>query len=191
MTVEPTSHSRVKLSVDDFDLLALNGGLAGLERSELLDGDVYPMSPQYTRHGRVKARFYNAVLAWQQANRPDLEVFSEVSVAMPPHDEPMPDVILCDIPRGDKGIVVETVHLLVEVAGDSSARDLGYKAALYARQGVPEYWVADLAKGVVHCFNAQGAEGYAEERKVAFGRRVEAVTLAGLAVETEEENEVN
>lgn len=170
--------------MEDFDLLALHGGLAGLQRSELLDGDIYPTSPQYTRHARIKARFYNAVFLWQQANRPDLEVLSEVSVAMPPHDEPMPDVVLCDVPLGDKGVAVETVHLLIEIADAASAGDLGYKKALYARQGVPEYWVADLVKGLVHCFGSPGTEGYADERKVAFGERVEAATLAGLTVET-------
>ena len=184
MTVELAKHSKVKLRVDDFDLLALNGGLSGLERTELLDGDIYQMSPQYARHGMVKARFYNAVLDWQRAKRPELLVLSEVSVAMPPNDEPIPDVILCDMPQGSKGIPVKTVHLLIEIADDSRKRDLGYKKALYAAQGVPEYWVVDLVDGKVHRFSSPQAEGYADLCEVTFGERIEAVTLAGLVVET-------
>ena len=103
---------------------------------------------------------------------------------MPPHDEPIPDVILCDRPTGTKGIAVATVHLLIEIADDSRARDLGYKKALYARQGVPEYWVADLAEGKVWCFASPGADGYGDERVLAFGERVEVVTIVGLRVET-------
>ena len=95
MTAQPAPSSKVKLRVEDFDLLARNGGLAGLERSELLDGDIYEMSPQYSRHGNAKAFFYDALRDWQRVHRPDLAVRSEISVAMPPHDEPMPDVILC------------------------------------------------------------------------------------------------
>jgi Uma2 family endonuclease len=184
MSIELATHSKVKLTVDDFDLLALNGGLSGLERTELLDGDIYQMSPQYTRHGIVKARFYNAVLDWQRANRPELLVLSEVSVAMPPHDEPIPDVILCDMPLGSKGIAVETVHLLIEVADDSRKRDLGYKKALYAQQGVPEYWVVDLVDGKVRQFSSPLPDGYADVCEVVFGGRIEAVTLAGLMAET-------
>jgi Uma2 family endonuclease len=105
-------------------------------------------------------------------------------VAMPPHDEPMPDVILCTVPRGDKGLAVETVHLLIEIADDSRTRDLGYKQSLYARQGVPEYWVVDLADGLVHCFCAPDAGAYGEHRTSIFGMQFEAATVAGLVVET-------
>ena len=164
MTVELASHPKVKLRVDDFDLLALNGGLDGLERTELLDGDIYLMSPQYNRHSHAKSLFYDALLDWTREHRPEWSVRSETSVAMPPHDEPLPDVILCDRPTGTKGIAVATVHLLIEIADDSRARDLGYKKALYARQGVPEYWVADLAEGKVWRFSSPGGEGYGDER---------------------------
>ena len=184
MTVELASRPKVKLRVDDFDLLALSGALSDLERTELLDGDIYQMNSQYTRHGMVKAHFHEALLDWKRANRPDLVVLSEVSVAMPPHDEPIPDVILCDRPTGTKGIQVATVHLLIEIADDSRSRDLGYKKALYAGQGVPEYWVADLAKSKVWRFSSPSAEGYGDETVAAFGERVEAATIIGLAVET-------
>lgn len=184
MTVELATHPKVKLRVDDFDLLALNGGLAGLERTELLDGDIYLMSPQYNRHSFAKSLFWEALVDWKRVNRPEWEVRSETSVTMPPNDEPIPDVILCERQVGDRGIPVETVHLLIEIADDSRARDLGYKKALYARQGVPEYWVADLAEGQVWLFSSPGADGYGAELVVAFGERVVAATIAGLAVET-------
>jgi Uma2 family endonuclease len=184
MTVELASHPKVKLRVDDFDLLALSGALADLERTELLDGDIYLMNSQYTRHGSAKAHFYDALLDWKRAHRPDLALFSEVSVAMPPHDEPMPDVILCDRPVGKKGIPVEAVHLLIEVADDSRPRDLGYKKALYARQGVPEYWVVDLDTRTVWRFSGADERGYRSEDSVAFGGVVEAATLEGLRVDT-------
>ncbi len=184
MTVELTTHPKVKLTVDDFDLLALNGGLAGLERTELLDGDIYQMSPQYNPHSNAKSLFYEALLDWKRIHRPDWAVRTETSVAMPPNDEPMPDVILCDAPRGSKGIAVGTVHLLIEIADDSRKRDLGYKKSLYARQGVPEYWVVDLVKSKVFRFASPRAEGWGDEAEVTFGERIEAVTIAGLGVET-------
>ena len=184
MTVELASRPKVKLRVDDFDILALGGALVDLGRTELLDGDIYAMNSQYTRHAMVKAHFYNALFLWTLSDRPDLTVLSEVSVAMPPHDEPIPDVVLCDRPTGTKGIPVETVHLLIEIADDSRARDLGYKKDLYARQGVPEYWVADLAKSEAWCFWSPGSDGYGAERSMKFGELVESTTIDGLGVET-------
>jgi len=49
-------------------------------------------------------------------------------------------------PRGDE------LLLVVEVADTSAAFDLSGKAILYARAGVPEYWVVDLVRRmlVVH-----------------------------------------
>ena len=44
MTVKLASRSKVKLRVDDFDLLALSGGLADLGRTELLDGRGVPVT---------------------------------------------------------------------------------------------------------------------------------------------------
>ena len=184
MTVELATHPKVKLRVEDFDLLAMNGGLEGLERTELLDGDIYLMSPQYLPHGTAKALFYEALLDWKRVHRPELSLLSEVSVAMPPNDEPMPDVILCDTPQGDKGIPVQTVHLLIEIADASRQCDMGYKKHLYARQGVPEYWVVDIDKRKVWRFFAPGAGGYGAETEVSFGETLHAATLEGLAVET-------
>lgn len=184
MTVELASRPKVKLRVEDFDLLALSGGLADLGRTELLDGDIYQMNAQYTRHAMVKLHFHEVLLFWRRSFRPNWVALSEASVAMPPHDEPIPDIILCDRPSGTMGIDVSTVHLLIEIADDSRARDLGYKKALYARQGVPEYWVADLAKNKIHCFASPSAEGYKAQRLIGFGDPVEAVTLNGLAVDT-------
>ena len=184
MTIADKSSPKVKLRVEDFDLLAEAGGLAGLERTELLDGDIYEMSPQYSRHGNAKALFYEALLDWKRAHRPDLAVRSEVSVATPPHDEPLPDVILCLPPTGPKAIPVETVFLLIEIADGTIEYDLGYKADLYARQKVPEYWVVDLRGNLVHQMWSPGPDGYGRQRESALGARVSAATLEGLAVET-------
>jgi Uma2 family endonuclease len=178
--------AKIKLSVDQFDLLAMGGGLAGLGRSELIDGDIYLMAPQYRRHAYVKARFHEALLDWTRANRPDLTVFTEASVAMPPNDEPMPDLILTDAPRGPKAIPVDSVALLIEIAESSDDYDLGYKAALYSQQGVPEYWVVDLRERRVVRHHGATPDGYADIVPVAFGTPVVAATLPTLQVATDD-----
>lgn len=184
MTVELATHPKVKLRVEDFDLLAMNGGLEGLERTELLDGDIYLMSPQYSPHSDAKSLIYEALLDWKRLYRPELAVRTESSVAMPPNDEPMPDLILCDWERREKGIPVEAVLLLVEIADASRARDMGYKKDLYARQGVPEYWVVDIDKRKVWRFSSPNADGYGAEAEVPFGELLHAATLEWLVVET-------
>ena len=58
------------------------------------------------------------------------------------------------------------------------------KASRYAAGGVPEYWVADADRGVVHRAWASGPDGYARCDQVAFGDRLESATVAGLAIVT-------
>jgi Uma2 family endonuclease len=50
--------------------------------------------------------------------------------------------------------------LVIEVSHSSLHKDLGIKADLYAKAGVPEYWVIDVARGVVHRHVQPSPEGY-------------------------------
>ena len=74
---------------------------------------------------------------------------------------------------------------VIEVADATLRNDLGRKRRIYAREGVPEYWVVDVKKGVIHQMWAPEGDTYAERREVAFGERIEAVAVAGLVIETD------
>lgn len=186
MTIALAPRPKVKLRVEDFDLLAESGGLAGLERTELLDGDIYLMSPQYRQHAFAKSVFYDAIRDWTVANTAELRTLMEVSVAMPPNDEPIPDIVLTSEWKGRLGVPVASVALLVEIADSSLRDDLDYKGPLYALQGVPEYWVVDLAGRKVFRHAEPGSDGYDRIDEIEFGQTVEAVTLDALAVNTDE-----
>jgi Uma2 family endonuclease len=186
MTIALAPRPKVKLRVEDFDLLAESGGLAGLERTELLDGDIYLMSPQYREHAFAKSVFYDAIRDWASANVPHLRTLMEVSVAMPPNDEPIPDIVLTSEWKGRLGVPVASVSLLVEIADDSRSRDLGHKAVLYARQRVPEYWAVDLKKQETVRHAQPRADGYGKIDRVRFGEPVASVTLDKLSVDTAE-----
>jgi Uma2 family endonuclease len=111
------------------------------ERVELLGGVIVEMSPRDPRHDfaieRLNARLVE--LARGRASvRPQLSfVASDDSV-------PEPDLAL--VPVADYDLAHPTSALLViEVANASLRKDRSIKAEIYARAGVPEYWVVDLA----------------------------------------------
>jgi hypothetical protein len=54
----------------------------------------------------------------------------------------------------------EDVLLVVEVADTTLDFDLGPKARLYARSGIPELWVVDLERQAVHVCREPSGEGY-------------------------------
>ena len=165
---------KVKLTIDDF--LALDG----YAKSELIEGDVYCTNAQHTRHGRVKSRLFLALAS--ALNTEGLEAFVETSVAIPPHSVPEPDLLVTSQPEGDGLMPLAAVRLAIEVADATLKIDLGRKAMLYARAGIPEYWVVDVAGGNVHQLWSPGDAGYAERRTVPLGSTIEAATIPGLIV---------
>jgi hypothetical protein len=60
------------------------------------------------------------------------------------------------------------------------------KADLYARVGVPEYWVIDLteSRALLHANPSPDGSGYDVQLNVLFGQPLHAATIEGLTVET-------
>lgn len=174
----------IKIRVRDYARLAEAGAFDEIGRTELVNGTVYAMSPQYRTHGYARDQFAYRIRRILEAMESPLHVATEQSVDVAKYNEPLPDIILTTAPRGDGAIPVASVALLVEVSVSTRAFDLGDKAAAYAAAGVPEYWVVDVRAGTIHQLWSPGADGYGERREVAFGASIEAVTIAGLAVET-------
>jgi Uma2 family endonuclease len=77
------------------------------------------------------------------------------------------------------------VGLLVEVANTSLQRDLADKAGVYARAGIPAYWVIDVANGAVEVFTRPSgppaAPAYASHQTIRPPAAVP-LTLDGTAV---------
>jgi Uma2 family endonuclease len=71
-------------------------------------------------------------------------------LALDDESEPEPDVAIiagepCDYVRAHPS----TAALVVEVADSSSRLDRRLKSGLYARAGLPEYWIVNLVESVV------------------------------------------
>lgn len=175
---------RVKLRVKDYATLDQSGAFAPYIATELIDGMVYAMSPQYRPHGFVKDELAYRIRRALEAKDSSLHVATEQSVEMAPYSEPQPDIIVTSQPRGAGAIPANSIALLVEVSVTTLEFDMIDKAALYAAAQIPEYWVVGVDGRVIHQMWGPQGESYAERREVPFGERVEAATIMGLAIET-------
>lgn len=70
---------------------------------------------------------------------------------------------------GDGWLKPDEVRLVVEIAEGTFDRDFGLKQRLYAGAGVPNYWVVDLMRSVVHVFDRPSEDGYLGIDLVRFG----------------------
>ena len=173
----------VKLRIEDYLLLDRSGAFDGYAKTELIEGQIFYMNAQHRPHARLKSQLFIAISAALKLAGLPLEAMVEASISIPDHGVPEPDIVLTSEPDGEGLIPLASVALVIEVADTTLGTDVGRKASLYATAGIPEYWVADVEAKVIHQMWAPEGEAYAQRREVAFGERVEAVTVAGLVVE--------
>ena len=134
-----TTHLPVRLRVEDYELLSSSGALDPYRKTELIDGEVLFMNAQHRAHMRIKSELAYRIRRALEAEGNSLFVGTEGSIAMPPRDEPEPDIVLTSEPHGDGAIPLASVTLVVEVSDTTQAFDLGRKARMYAHHRVPEY----------------------------------------------------
>ncbi|MCS3917708.1 Uma2 family endonuclease [Fervidibacter sacchari] len=132
---------RRKFSKAEYYRMAEMGFFNG-QRVELIDGEVILMSPQEASHATAVGLVADTLQS----------VFSEgfiVRVQQPLDlgevHEPEPDVAVVSGQRRDYATShPKTAVLVVEVALTSVDYDRNVKSSLYAKAGIPEYWLLNL-----------------------------------------------
>lgn len=109
---------------------------------ELIEGEIVEMAAHGGKHIRCVTMLTHLLV---NAVGRSFFVSPQNSVRLNIHSEPEPDLaILRALPQGAAPPPTEDVLLLIEVADTSLLYDLNATASLYARAGVPEFWVIDL-----------------------------------------------
>ena len=180
---ERLSPGKYKLRVEDYGLLARAGAFDGL-RTELIDGEVIVMPPQFRPHGMIKLELYDELLTRLRAMGSALRPVVEFSLDLSETSMPDPDITVTSEPRGPNAIPLQSVRLIVEVSDTTVADDMGKKLRLYDAAGIPEYWVADVNGRVIHQMWDPNDASYAQSRAIAFGAPIAASTNADLKINT-------
>jgi Uma2 family endonuclease len=136
-----------RITVDEYHRMIAAGILGEDERVQLISGTLVAMTPQGGPHARVIQRL-NRLLV--RAVGDDLVVRPQLPLTLVDDSEPEPDLAV--VRAGDaesRERHPRTALLVVEVAGESLPLDRQAKAVLYARAGIPEYWIVNLAESTV------------------------------------------
>ena len=176
---------RVKLRIEDYLALDNAGAFDAYGRTELIEGEVVYMNAQHRPHARIKSRLHLLIANELARLGGRYEALVEGSVAMPPHNVPEPDIALTVEPEGEGLIPLSSLALIVEVADTTLRTDLGRKKKIYAREGVPEYWVVDIRNAAFHQLWNPIKGVYAESREVSFGERIDSATIEGFSIATD------
>lgn len=169
-------------TVDDYHAMTQAGILSEDDRVELIEGEVVAMSPVGSRHAACVDIL--AELLIRAADR-GTAVRIQSPIGLDWSTEPQPDV--CVLVRREDAYSErlpqpEDVLLLIEVSDTSRACDRRVKAELYARHGIQEFWLVDLAERTVEVHEGPGPDGYGERSVHAVGERV---PVPGLEIDLE------
>ncbi len=127
---------------EEYEQLIEQGYFRPDEKVELIDGILYEMSPQSIAHA---SGVYSSHEALRSVFSAGYAVRSQLPLALGFDSEPEPDVaVVLGNGRVLKNTHPSTAILILEVADSSLMKDRKLKASLYARAGIPEYWILNL-----------------------------------------------
>jgi len=147
-----------RFTLDDVFEMTRIGALDPDAKVELIDGELVEMAPEGMPHVRAKMQL---AMSFMSRTGDAVRVIVDSTLRLSSTSAPDPDLYLYDARLPLDSLDGASVGLVIEVSGTSLARDLSIKAALYARHGVREYWVIDVASRtvIIHRDPRDGAYG--------------------------------
>lgn len=134
-------------------------------RAELIDGQLYNMTPSSRIHQRISGQLYITIGTYIEEHRGNCQIYAApfaVNLDCEDKNWVEPDLsVICDpdklTDRGCSG----APDLIIEIVSPSSRRmDYVQKPVLYLNSGVREYWIVDPVKKctTVHLYDQDHAE---------------------------------
>jgi Uma2 family endonuclease len=169
---------RHAITVEEYMRMGEAHVFAHQARLELMEGEIVEMPPIGSAHAAVVCTL--DTLLREVAPRAMVRVQSPLVLGE--RSAPQPDVMLLQ-PRADRYYnshpTAADVLLVVEVADTTLRYDLDIKRPLYARAGVAELWIIDIARRELHVFREPELD-YSFHRVLMASDDV-AVAIAGAA----------
>ena len=151
---------RHRFTVQDYYRMAEVGLLAPDARVELIEGEILDTVPQGTYHAGILSRL-NRRLVLAAGERAILR--TQCPLRLDDFSEPEPDFTLLKL-RADGYLTshpgAADTLLVVEVSHSSLPFDRNRKLPLYARHGIPEYWIVDVSTPRLHLFHSPDGGRY-------------------------------
>ena len=162
----PAEWSAARFTTAEF-MRMIEAGVFGDDRAELIEGELYRMPPPGNDHARRVIAIVARLLRVAQESL----VRAEAGIDLGEETLVGCDAALLREERTGRGMMLaDNVVLVVEVAETTLSYDMGLKRSKYAGAGIPNYWVVDGARSVIHV-HAEPVDGeYVDIHTVRFGQ---------------------
>lgn len=171
------------ITVDTYHRMGEAGLLNGRQRTELIEASIIDMSPIGCEHADWVDRLTRLFIR----RLPDeIVVRVQNPVRLDQTNEPEPDIALLRPraqPYREAHPRPEDILLIVEVADTSLRYDQEVKCPLYARCGIPEVWVIDVASDRLNVYREPDAGEYRIHRRPRRDETLKLWALPNIAID--------
>jgi Uma2 family endonuclease len=159
-----------RFTADEYGRMVELGIFGADERLELIEGEIAEMASVGDPHGRCVSQL-NAPLVIGVGQRALVWVHGPVRLGAASVPEPDLALVRRRSYRAG-GPRSEDILSIVEVADSSLRYDRTTKLRLYARTGVPEYWIVSVEGEWIEVYRSPEGDGYREHRRAGVGETV-------------------
>ena len=183
LTIEPGPYmperapNAVRWNIHQCRAMQDAGILSG--RHELIEGEIILMVGQGPRHAYIIVTLTAWLIALFGAEYTRFQLPIRLLGSDRDSSEPEPDAVVLSRPASDfldATPEASDVCLAIEVSDSTLRFDRSTKAALYARNLIPEYWIIDIERRQVYMHRTPGPAGYADV--MVFSASEQIATLA-------------
>ena len=181
MAAEPI---RRRFTTAEYHAMAESGILAPEDRVELIEGEIWRMSPIGPLHVSRVTRLSYAFTS--RLKQEEALVVSHSPIHLDDFSEPEPDLALLRFREDFYAEALprpEDVLLVVEVSDTTVHYDRRVKMDLYARHGTPEAWLCNLPRATVEVYRDPSPQGYGQILTFRGGDRLSPLAFPGLVIE--------
>jgi Uma2 family endonuclease len=155
---------------EEYEKIVEAGIFAPGTRAELIDGEIISKAPQKSRHA---AAIRASEEALRRAFPTGFDVQTQLPLALDPSSEPEPDLsVVLGSWRDYRETHPSSAVLMVEVVDTSLEYDRDRKGNLYARAGIPEYWIINLPERCVEVYRQPEQGIYRTSRRFLPGETI-------------------
>jgi Uma2 family endonuclease len=170
------------ITVDEYERMGEAGIFRSNSRLELLEGEIYEMSPIGSHHAACVS-FLGNLLSRQLGDK--LIVRTQDPIRLNDFSEPQPDIALLrwrdDFYRHAHPVPAD-VLLVIEVADTTVESDRRVKIPLYARAAIKEVWLVNLPAEQIEIYAEPAGDAYQIVQQVKHGEEARAHSIPELVV---------
>ena len=178
---------RHRVTLEEFEALYVENPMFRERRFELLEGEIYEMTP--TQGEQVGDKHVNGLNALNTELVVKLStvavIGNQIPIRLPETDtRPISDFVIMPKSRYGRGVLTASqVSVVIEVSFSTLEQDRTLKSRLYTQSGLPGYWILNTQRNQLEVYRESDGEAYRVKMTLESGEAVSPLEFADVQIE--------